>query len=569
MRNRLATRLAPPIVVLILLATACTTDGTGTGTSGPARKPGQPLGFTDVAADVGLDFQHSAFHWDVTPDVGVMLGGGVCWLDYDGDGWMDLFAVNSYSQAEAGRWRDEGGLPRSALFHNEGGTFTDISAESGADVAIRGNGCVAADFDLDGRTDIYVTGSEASVLLWNEGDGRFSDGTTDARVEAFGWRAGAAVGDVNSDGWPDLFVAGYVDLANPVPQATLGFPNTYLSVRDLLYLNEGAADGGGVTFREVGVDAGLEVASFEYGLGALFTDADLDGDLDLYVANDTKPNRLYDNVPWPGGIEADPAGLGFRFEELAGKAGVADPGAGMGVAAGDDDGDGRQDLFVSNARSQVHGMFRGQFSDAVDPAYRDVRTAIGVDLNGSTGWGASWADLDLDTDLDLVVVNGGIPITDLQADAQQISAFENLTAQGEPGLYRDLTAVGLAEVGPLNARGSAAADFDNDGDLDIAINSIGAPLVLLENTGTEGTWLEVSLGSFAPGAMVLVRLPEGTELTREIQAGSSYLSSVDPRTHFGLGDATVVDRVIVRWPDGLETTVSDVAAGQAITVEAP
>src|ERR671919_636870 len=343
------------------------------------------------------------------------------------------------------------------------------------------------------------------------------------------------------------------------PGQPLGFPNTYLGVRDLLYLSEGAADGGGVTFREVGVDAGLEVASFEYGLGAVFTDADLDGDLDLYVANDTKPDRLYDNVPWPGGIEADPAGLGFRFEELAGKAGVADPGAGMGVAAGDDDGDGLQDLFVSKARSQVHGLFRGQVSNVVDPSFRDVRTAVGVDLSGSTGWGVSWADLDLDTDLDLVVVNGGIPVTDLQADAQQIRAFENLTAQGEPGYYGDLTSVGLAEVGLLNARGSAAADFDNDGDLDIAINSIGGPLVLLENTGTEGTWLEVSLGSFAPGAVVSARLQGGTELTREIQAGSSYLSSADPRTHFGLGDAPAVDRVVVRWPDGQETTVGDVA----------
>ena len=247
MRSRLATRLAPSIVVLGLLAAACSTDGIDSGPSGPARQPGQPLGFTDVAADVGLDFQHSAFHWGVTPDVGVMLGGGVCWLDYDGDGWMDLFAVNSYSQAEAGRWQNEGGLPRSTLYHNEEGTFTNVSAGSGADVAIRGNGCVAADFDMDGRTDLYVTGSEASVLLWNEGEGRFSDGTTDAGVEAFGWRAGAAVGDVNGDGWPDLFVAGYVDLANPAPQATLGFPNTYRGVRDLLYLSQGPADGGGVT----------------------------------------------------------------------------------------------------------------------------------------------------------------------------------------------------------------------------------------------------------------------------------------------------------------------------------
>ena len=563
-------RLAASVVAIGILASACTTDATGTGPSGTTREPGQPLGFTDVASEVGLDFRQSAFHWAVTPDVGAMLGGGVCWIDYDGDGWMDLFAVNSYSRAEAGRWQDEGGLPRSALFHNESGRFTDVSAGSGSDIAIRGNGCVAADFDMDGRTDLYVTGSEVSVLLWNEGGGRFSDGTADAGVEAFGWHAGAAVGDVNADGRPDLFVAGYVDLANPAPEASLGFPNTYFGVRDLLYLNEGPSEGGRTTFREVGADAGLEVASFEYGLGAVFTDADLDGDLDLYVANDTKPNRLYDNVPWPGGIDADPAGLGFRFEELAGKAGVADPGAGMGVAAGDDDGDGLDDLFVSNAREQVHGVFRGQVSDVVDPSFLDVRADIGVDLSGSTGWGVSWADLDLDTDLDLVLVNGGIPVTDLQADAQEIRAFENLTAQGQPGLYGDLGAsVGVAEVGRLNARGSGVADFDNDGDLDIAINSIGGPLVLLENTGTEGTWLEVSLERFAPGAMVTVQAADGTTLIREIQAGNSYLSSADPRAHFGLGDATVVDRVVVGWPDGRETTLSDVTAGQAITVGAP
>ncbi len=165
---------------------------------------------------------------------------------------------------------------------------------------------------------------------------------------------------------------------SPVAGATQGFPNTYTGVRDLLYLNDGRAEGGRVTFREVGMEAGLEVASFEYGLGALFSDLDGDGDLDLYVANDTKPNRLYDNVPWPGGAEADPAGLGFRFEELAARAGVADPNAGMGVAGADYDGDGRADLFVTNARGQVHGVFHGEDSDVDRPVLR--RT-----------FGASWA----------------------------------------------------------------------------------------------------------------------------------------------------------------------------------
>ena len=493
----------------------------------------------------------------------------MCWLDYDGDGWMDLFAVNSYSRAEAGRWQDEGGLPRSALFHNEEGMFTDVSAGSGADVAMRGNGCVAADFDMDGRTDLYVTGSEVSVLLWNEGDGRFSDGTTDAGVEAFGWRAGAAVGDVNADGWPDLFVAGYVDLANSAPQATLGFPNTYLGVRDLLYLSQGPAEGGGVTFKEVGVEAGLEVASFEYGLGAVLTDADLDGDLDLYVANDTKPNRLYDNVPWPGGPDADPAGLGFRFEELAAKAGVADPNAGMGVAEADYDGDGRGDLFVTNARGQVHGVFHGERSEMVDPSFVDVRRELGPDLGKATGWGVSWGDLDLDRDVDLVIANGAIPVRDLTADAQPLQAFGNLTAQGSSARFEDVGRAAVGRVGPRLARGSAAADFDNDGDLDIAVGTVGGRLVLLENTAASGNWLEVELEGFFPGAVITASLPGGQTLTRELRAGSSYLSTEDPRAHFGLGGAAAARELVITWPDGERTAIDDVEANRIVVVEPP
>jgi hypothetical protein len=308
----------------------------------------------------------------------------------------------------------------------------------------------------------------------------------------------------------------------------------------------------------------------EYGLGALFSDLDRDGDLDLYVANDTKPNRLYDNVPWPGGAEADPAGLGFRFEELAAKAGVADPNAGMGVAGGDFDGDGRADLFVTNARGQIHGVFRGQESDLVDPSFVDVRADLGPDLSASTGWGVSWADFDLDTDLDLFLVNGDIPVRDLTADAQPLSAFSNLTAQGDEGLFQDFEpTVGLEEVGPLLARGSAAADYDNDGDVDIAINSVGGQLVLLENDGVRGNWLEVELEGFHPGARVTAVLPDGRELSREARAGSSYMSSEDPRCLFGLGDARRVSRVIVTWPGGQRTVETDVTANEVLSVEAP
>ena len=566
-------RLAGAAVVSgsVLLA-ACTATPTHEAAADPVRTPSPDgLAFTDVAEDVGLDFRHGAFRWEVSGDPAAMLGGGVCWLDYDEDGWPDLFVVNSYAQSEVARWQEEGGLPGSALFRNvEGRRFVDAGAGSGADLAVRGNGCVAADFDLDGHTDLYVTTATKGALLWNEGDGTFTEGAGPAGLDAFGWHAGAAVGDVNGDGWPDLFLTGYADLNNRIPEATLGFPNTYHGVRDSLYLSEGPDETGGITFREVGVDAGLEVVNFEPGLGAVFSDLDGDADLDLYVANDTKPNRLYENVQWPGGAKADPAGLGFRFEETAGAAGAADPNSGMGVAAQDYDGDGLPDLFVTNAHGQLHAVLRSQISDAANPSFADARPEFGPDWDTYTGWGASWADLDLDTDLDLVVVNGNVPVTDLATDAQPIQAFANLTAEETPRRFEDLgDSIGLREIGPLLGRGSAVADYDNDGDLDIVINSIGGRLVLLENGGVVGNWLSVALEGFHPGAVVTATLPDGRELRREVQAGGSYLSSEDPRSHFGLGAFGEVSELTVRWPAGEETVVHDVAANQILTVEPP
>jgi hypothetical protein len=527
-----------------------------------ALGPPHDLEFVDVASAAGLDFRHGALRWGVSGDPAAMEGGGLCWLDYDDDGWLDLYVVNSYAEQEVAQWKAAGGLPRSALFHNEKGKFEDVSAGSGANVEIRGNGCVAADLDLDGDTDLYVTTARSQVLLWNEGGGKFREGARAAGVDAYGWRTGAAVGDVNGDGWPDIFVAGYADMNSDNPAGTAGFPSTKLGVRDVLFLSNGRHDGR-VTFREVGRQVGLEVSKFEYGLGALFTDLEGDGDLDLYLANDTNPDRLYENVEWPGGAKADPEGLGFRFEERAGPAGVADPGAGMGVSAGDYDGDGRSDLIVTNGRGQVHGVFKSNPPDENDPSYTDVRADLGPDFAGSVGWGVTWADLDLDSDLDLFVANGDIPVTDLAEDAEPLEDYVN-----DGSKFVDASAAsGLDAVGDLLARGAAAADYDNDGDVDFAVSQIGSSLVLLQNRVSGKNWLEVALDGFHPGALVSVVLPDGRKLQREARAGGSYLSSEDPRCLFGLGEATEVKELVVRWPDGEETRLHDVKANQVVEVK--
>ena len=282
------------------------------------------------------------------------------------------------------------------------------------------------------------------------------------------------------------------------------------------------------------------MAKFEHGLGVLLSDFERDGDLDVYIANDTNPNRLYENVVWPGGAEADPAGLGFRFEERAGAAGVADPNAGMGIAAGDYDGDGRADLFVTNAREQVHGVFRSKPRGRKRPILRGRSCGSRRRPGRLDRLGRCLADLDLDTDLDLVIVNGDIPVTDLAGDSEPVRAIGNLTAQGMPGRFEELGGeIGLDEVGPLLARGSAAADYDNDGDLDVAISTLGGRLVLLRNDAcrrqlARGEPRRVS----SAGAEVTAVLPDGRRLRREVHPGSSYLSSEDPRVHFGLGGAT-------------------------------
>ncbi|MGH3135058.1 MAG: FG-GAP-like repeat-containing protein [Gaiellaceae bacterium] len=538
----------------------------------PDRPPGSELSgiqLADVADQVGLDFQQGAFRFRTSRDPIAMMGGGLCWIDYDDDGWLDLFVVNSYSiELDVATWKKKGGLPRSALFHNEKGRFVDVSRGSGADLAVRGSGCVAADLDRDGRTDLYVTAATEDALLWNKGDGTFVEGARAAGIDAYGWHAGAAVGDVNGDGRPDLFVAGYADLNAPVAGGG-PFPTNYAAVRDRLYLNIGLDTKGQTRFREVGLRAGIEKTRVDHGLGVVFTDVDDDGRVDLYVANDMDPNRLYVNVPWPGGAQADPAGLGFRLEERGRGEGVDDPNAGMGVASADYDADGRPDLFVTNSHRQLHAVYRSARTGARGPSFADARPSFATAFDTRfAGWGVSWVDLDIDGNLDVVLANGAIPVKDLALDAEPIQVLENLATHGRPGHVADVSgAVGLGDGPRVIGRGLAAADYDNDGDVDVAINSIGGHLVLLRNTGATGRWLEVELGRFAPGAKITAVLADGRRLVREVHAGSSYLSSEDPRVHFGLGRTTKVRVLIIERADGSTTRLANIASDQILAVE--
>jgi hypothetical protein len=571
---RLRRRLSVGVVLAALLALSLTVPS-GSSSAG-AVASGADDGFArvrleNVAPKVGLDFRQGAFRFGVSPDPAAMTGGGVCALDYNNDGWLDLFVVNSYSQADVGRWQSRGGLPRTALFRNKHGHFTNVSRRSRANLAVRGQGCVAADLNGDGRTDLYVTTASYDKLLWNNGDGTFTEGARTAGIRAYGWHTGVAVGDVNGDGRPDIVVGGYTDVNVPVPGSAAGFPNNDVGVRDRLYLNVGRDKHGHSRFHEVGLRAGLEAARFDHSLGVVFSDFNGDGRLDLYVANDGDPNRLYENVAWPGGKRADPAGLGFRFEERAASAGVADPNAGMGVAAGDFSGDGLTDLFVSNSRGEGHAVYVGGRPVAAGSSFADVRAGFAPAFGQTfTGWGAAWVDLDLDTDLDLVLANGAIPVTSLTRSAEPIQVLENRTAEGMPGQFVDGS--GLVGVGSLPravGRGLVVGDFWNDGRPAVAVNTIGGRLQLLRSTGAQAHWLEVRLAGFSPGAVVTAVLPDGRRLVKEEQAGSSYLSSQDPRLLFGLGSAATVAELVVRFPGGAETRLAGVAADRIVTVRRP
>jgi hypothetical protein len=503
----------------------------------------------DVAAEAGLTFQHSAFRDSIDMDPIAMMGGGLCWLDFDNDGGLDLYVVNSHALHEIPAWERQGGLPRNVLYRNLGnGSFEDVSDGSGADLALRGNGCVAGDINGNGYPDIYITADGPNALLINQGDGTFVDIAHDAGVDAPEWSTAAALADIDGDGLIDIFVGAYIDLEKTVPNPIGIFPQDFYGLPNRLYRNLG--DG---TFEEIAIQSGI--THEERTLGALFSDVDGDGLLDLFVANDGEPNRLYHNQ-----------GNG-RFVDITEHAGVGDRYSGMGVSAGDYTGDGRIDLVVTNFDREYNSLYRNQGVVEGRPTFEYATFRMGIAGFGQeqTGWGVTWLDLDLDGHLDLFTAQGKVPIKDLEADREFIRFYRN---RGDGTFLDQSRAVGQQEIGPLMARGMAVADYDNDGVLDFAIATIGGPLVLLKASGVEGNWLLVEMPHFAPGTWLEATLPDGHRMVRELHSGSSYLASEDPRLHLGLGEAESVAHLAITLPDGQQLTFDNVAANQIFRVPA-
>jgi len=496
-------------------------------------------------------------------------GFGAAWIDYDQDGDLDAYLVNG--------WRLEGATVvekgRNALYRNLGaGRFEDATDRAGVGGEGEwGAGVAVADYDGDGLPDLFLSNFGRNVLYRNRGDGTFENVAARAGVAAPGWNTGAAFLDSDGDGDLDLYVAAYVghsldqvlhaqrDLDwKGMAKVAIG-PFGLAGAADHYY----AADGKG-GFTDATDRAGLTDKLLGYGFGVRAADLDGDGDPDLFVANDSEPNYLY-------------RGRGDgTFEEVGLWTGAALDGdgaaqAGMGVSVGDANGDGLPEIMVTNFQDDHSTFYLGEgggfFRDASD------ETGVGPPTYPYLSWGTAFVDLDQDGDQDLVIANGHIyPQVDGHPGSHVSYRQRNLLLRNDgTGHYRDVS----AEAGPgfeeaRSSRGLAAGDYDDDGDLDLLITALDEAPSLLRNDTTGGGWIEVALEPAAGagpaiGAKVTVRAG-GRNQWRDLASGDSFLSSHDPRLHFGLGAAGLVDRLEVRWPDGMREAFEGVPAGVRLVI---
>jgi hypothetical protein len=517
--------------------------------------------FADVTREAGIDFVHvngssSNKHLAET------MGSGGLFFDYDNDGWLDVFLVDGGSFANP----DVARKARHRLYRNRGnGTLADVTTGSGLRHSGYGMGACAGDVDSDGWIDLYVTNVGSNTLYRNRGDGTFVDVTRSAGVGLTLWSASCAFADLDKDGDLDLFVTNYVD-SDPARtpfcgDAKLGtrfycHPLNYKPLPNTLYRN----DGHGV-FTDVSAASGV-ARHRGYGLGVIVTDYDDDSWPDVFVANDSVANFLFRNSG------------GLRFTEAALGAGVAVATdgvarAGMGVDAGDYDGDGRLDVVVTNLDLETHSLFRNLGSGLFAHATGD--SGIGFATRPFVGFGVVFLDADHDERLDLVIANGHIfdnaPVYRPGAThAQRKLLFRNATGRRFVEMGR---AAGQGFAMEKVGRGLASGDIDNDGDLDLLVTNNGqTPDLLRNDSGPAGRALLVrALTGNRDAVGARIRLTTGTRTqVREIRAGSSYLGQSDLRAHFGLGGAERADRIEILWPSGRTDVVRLVAAGQIVTI---
>jgi hypothetical protein len=527
---------------------------------------GIPVHFTDVRQAAGITFRHDATMSEEKEYIETM-GNGLGWIDYDQDGLMDLYLV----QTTGTEWYKPSRPLRSALYHNNGdGTFTDVTEKAGVGAeGLYGQGVAVGDYDNDGYPDLYVTGYGRSILYHNNGDGTFTDVTAKAGVaDAGNWATSAGWFDYDKDGYLDLLVCNYIQWS---PQNNLwcgehkpGYraychPDNYRGQRLKLYHNN--HDG---TFTDVSDASGVGKPEAK-GMGVVLADLNNDGWPDIFVANDTWPNFLFFNnhdgtfrdVSFTSGVAASEDG---KYE------------AGMGTDAADIDGDGWLDLYVTHLDFELNRLYRNNRDETFD----DITFSSGLGNKAIFLSGVSARMIDYDNDgwVDIYQANGSM--------LDNIQMYHSEVAWEEPKLmFRNLGEGKFAKVSeqlgadfmkPTAGRGSAVADFDNDGDLDIAVsNSNTYPQLLRNDGGNANHWLEVMLvgtKSNRDGRGAALKLVSAGFIEyRQAQGGMSYMSAHDPRIHFGLGQRKTIESLEITWPSGIVDKLANIPIDQIITVK--
>jgi hypothetical protein len=536
-----------------------------TGLSSQARPPAEskPVVFTDATVAAKITWTHENL---ATPEKYFIetMGGGGAFLDYDRDGWMDIYLVNSGATAH-----HKPKTPiRNALYRNNGdGTFADVTQRANAAASGYGQGVAVGDYNNDGFPDIYITNFGKNILLANNCDGTFKDVTDKAKVGDARWSTSAAFFDYDNDGQLDLFVCNYLDWdfsKNMIcGESKPGYrsychPNNYKGISNTLYRNNG--DG---TFTDATKKAGIESTEGK-GLGVVAADINGDGWLDIFVANDAVRNFLFVNNG--NGTFTESALISEVAYGLTGK-----PQSGMGCDFGDIDGDGLVDLVVTNIELEPNNIWRNNG----DSTFTDVTVKVGLAKVALlfSGFGVRFTDYDNDGDLDQVIANGH-PLDNVHLFRDGVTWAERpFVHDNLGGTFTDVSDErGEAMKKRYSGRGLAMGDYDNDGDSDFLLVQNGGPPVLLRNDGgNRNNWIGLHLTGAksnrdATGARVTIKAGDLT-MVRQIAGGASYTAAHDPRLIIGIGRRVKADSIEIRWPSGIVDHIKDATPGRYITVK--